>query len=140
MPISINGSGTITGVSVGGLPDGTVDTDTLAANAVTEPKLGANEASGLVKAWVRFIGTGTVSIAGSFNVSSITDNGTGNYTANFTTALPDNEYAASISQSQVTAGWYAQGAVSLAAASVRVSTRYNGAQYDPTYVYVIVSR
>ena len=38
MPISINGSGTVTGISVGGLPDGIVDTDMLAANAVTEAK------------------------------------------------------------------------------------------------------
>tara|TARA_R100001463_G_scaffold112858_1_gene167984 strand:- start:242 stop:826 length:585 start_codon:yes stop_codon:yes gene_type:complete len=40
MPIAINGSGTITGVSVGGLPDGIVDEDMLAANAVTAPKIG----------------------------------------------------------------------------------------------------
>ena len=40
MPIGINGSGTITGVSVGGLPDGIVDTDMLAAKATTAPKLG----------------------------------------------------------------------------------------------------
>ena len=38
MPIGINGSGTVTGVSVGGLPDGIVDTDMLAANAVTAAK------------------------------------------------------------------------------------------------------
>ena len=38
MPIAINGSGTLTGVSVGGLPDGIVDTDMLAANAVTAAK------------------------------------------------------------------------------------------------------
>ena len=38
MPIAINGSGTITGVSVGGLPDGIVDTDMIAAAAVTAPK------------------------------------------------------------------------------------------------------
>ena len=41
MPIAINGSGTITGVSVGGLPDGIVDTDMIAASAVTAPKRGA---------------------------------------------------------------------------------------------------
>jgi len=41
MPISINGSGTITGVSVGGLPDGIVDTDMIAASAVTAPKRGS---------------------------------------------------------------------------------------------------
>ena len=40
MPIAINGSGTVTGVSVGGLPDGIVDTDMLAANAVTAAKRG----------------------------------------------------------------------------------------------------
>ena len=40
MPIAINGSGTITGVSVGGLPDGIVDTDMIAANAVTAAKRG----------------------------------------------------------------------------------------------------
>jgi len=39
MPITINGSGTVTGVSVGGLPDGIVDTDMLAANAVTSAKI-----------------------------------------------------------------------------------------------------
>ena len=41
MPIAINGSGTITGVSVGGLPDGIVDTDMLAASAVSSAKLPA---------------------------------------------------------------------------------------------------
>jgi len=39
MPVVINGSGTVTGISVGGLPDGTVDADTLASNAVTAGKL-----------------------------------------------------------------------------------------------------
>ena len=40
MAITINGSGTLSGISVGGLPDGIVDTDMLAASAVTGPKLG----------------------------------------------------------------------------------------------------
>ena len=38
MAIQINGNGTITGISVGGLPDGIVDTDMIAANAVTPAK------------------------------------------------------------------------------------------------------
>jgi len=46
-----------------------------------------------VKAWVNFDGTGTVAIRASGNVSSITDNGTGDYTINFATALPDANYA-----------------------------------------------
>ena len=47
----------------------------------------------LCRAWVNFNGTGTVAIRASFNVSSITDNGgTGDYTINFTTAMPDVNY------------------------------------------------
>jgi hypothetical protein len=45
------------------------------------------------KAWVNFNGTGTVAIRASGNVSSITDNGTGNYTVNFTTAMSDANYS-----------------------------------------------
>jgi hypothetical protein len=45
------------------------------------------------RAWVNFNGTGTVAIRGSGNVTSITDNGTGDYTVNFTTAMPDANYA-----------------------------------------------
>ena len=45
------------------------------------------------RAWVRFNGTGTVSIYGSANVSSITDNGIGNYTVNLTNAMPDTNYS-----------------------------------------------
>jgi hypothetical protein len=45
------------------------------------------------RAWVNFNGTGTVAIRASGNVSSITDNGTGQYTVNFTTAMPDANYA-----------------------------------------------
>jgi len=48
------------------------------------------------RAWVNFNGTGTVAIRASGNVSSITDNGTGNYTVNFTTAMPDADYSAQV--------------------------------------------
>jgi hypothetical protein len=47
------------------------------------------------RAWVNFNGTGTVAIRASGNVSSITDNGTGDYTMNFTTAMPDANYVLS---------------------------------------------
>jgi hypothetical protein len=46
------------------------------------------------KAWVNFDGTGTVAIRAAGNVSSVTDNGTGDYTVNFTTAMPDANYSA----------------------------------------------
>ena len=45
------------------------------------------------KAWVNFNGTGTVAIRASGNVSSVTDNGTGQFTINFTNALPDANYS-----------------------------------------------
>jgi len=45
------------------------------------------------KAWVNFNGTGTVAIRDGGNVSGITDNGTGDYTINFTTAMTDANYA-----------------------------------------------
>lgn len=49
------------------------------------------------RAWVNFNGTGTVAIRASGNVTSITDNGTGDYTVNFTNALVDANYSAVIS-------------------------------------------
>lgn len=57
-----------------------------------------------VKGWVKFNGTGTVTINGSYNVTSITDNGVGNYTVNFTTAFSDANYSACISWSHEVAG------------------------------------
>jgi uncharacterized protein (AIM24 family) len=53
------------------------------------------------RAWVNFNGTGTVAIRGSGNVSSITDNGTGNYTVNITTAMPDINYSIQISKQNI---------------------------------------
>ena len=56
------------------------------------------------RAWVNFNGTGTVAIRASGNVSSITDNGTGDYTVNFTAAMPGANYAYSHSYSNEVAG------------------------------------
>ena len=56
--------------------------------------LNAGAVSGsLCRAWVNFNGNGTAAIRAAFNVSSITDNGTGDYTLNFTTPMPDANYA-----------------------------------------------
>ena len=49
------------------------------------------------RAWVNFNGTGTPAIRASGNVSSITDNGTGAYAINFSTAMPDANYGANVS-------------------------------------------
>lgn len=60
---------------------------------------------GSAKAWVNFNGTGTVAIRRAFNVSSITDNGTGDYTVNFTNAMADANYSAVSSAGTVSAGF-----------------------------------
>lgn len=56
-----------------------------------------NGMSGIAKAWVNFDGGGTIStnqtIRASFNVSSVFKNGTGDYTVNFTTAMPNVNYS-----------------------------------------------
>lgn len=62
------------------------------SNKVLSPGLIGSQ---LCRAWVNFNGTGTVAIRASFNVSSITDNGTGDATVNFATAMPDVNYAVS---------------------------------------------
>jgi hypothetical protein len=94
MPITINGSGTVTGISAGGLPDGIIKAAELdGAQTGTAPIYGC-------RAWVNFDGTGTIgtnqTIRGSGNVTSVLKTGTGVYTVNFTTAMVDANYAASV--------------------------------------------
>jgi len=106
---SINASGVFS--STGNLlitQAGTIGTGAITDGAVTNAKLNlvanasniktALNATGdapiyACRAWVNFNGTGTVAIRASGNVSSITDNGTGFYTVNFGTAMPDSNYA-----------------------------------------------
>ncbi len=70
------------------------------------------------RAWVNFNGTGTVAIRASGNVTSITDNGTGDYTVNFTTAMPDANYSAPTS---LNSGMVAR-AITFATGSLRLNT------------------
>jgi hypothetical protein len=101
MPITINGSGTVTGISAGGLPDASVLTADIADANITAAKLsGAQTGSAPVfgcRAWVNFDGTGTtgtnMTIRASGNVASVYKNGSGDYTITFTTAMPDANYA-----------------------------------------------
>jgi hypothetical protein len=67
----------------------TIGTSPLAAPSGSAP-------SYTCRAWVNFNGTGTVAIRASGNVTSITDDGVGLYTVNFTTAMPDANYAVDI--------------------------------------------
>jgi hypothetical protein len=88
------------------------------------------------RAWVNFNGTGTVAIRASGNVTSITDNGTGDYTANFTTAMPDVSYSAAVSGngSQNFIGSLTTGAVNA------VTTNSAGSLVDSSIVCVSVFR
>lgn len=61
----------------------------------TDGSIGGTCLTQTCRAWVNFNGTGVVAIRASYNVSSITDNGAGDYTVNFTTAFADANYAAS---------------------------------------------
>jgi hypothetical protein len=53
----------------------------------------ANVIQGSAKAWVNFNGITTATVRASYNVSSVTRNSTGDYTVNFTNAMPDTNYA-----------------------------------------------
>jgi hypothetical protein len=71
---------------------------TLKSNSSSPPAFqntSGTEVGTLCRAWVNFNGTGTVAIRAQFNVSSITDNGTGDYTVNFATAMSDANYGIS---------------------------------------------
>lgn len=104
---------------------------------------------GTAKAWVNFNGTGTVAIRASFNVSSITDNGTGDYTVNFTTGMADANYAVAglVKEYDSTTGsaiWLQPAAQTLAATyktnAVRVNARYASGNSDVVSVNVVIYR
>jgi hypothetical protein len=96
------------------------------------------------RAWVNFNGTGTPAIIASGNVSSITDNGTGQFTPNFSTAMPDTNYAICGTADSVDATRNASlGIRSQATGSFRVATweSYGAGPYvDPAIVCVAIFR
>jgi hypothetical protein len=96
---------------------------------------------GSAKAWVNFNGTGTVAIRASFNVSSITDSGTGTYTVNFTSALADANYSACAINPQWSGGPYVIAASAYSSSSLGVvSGTTAGASVDLLIICVAVFR
>ena len=119
MPISIDGTGTITGLSAGGLPDLSITAADIADNAITTAKIDSNAVTTAkvnaasitaakldgaqtgsapiygVRAWCIFNGTttGTNAPTSAGNVSSVIRNTTGDYTITFSTAMPNANYA-----------------------------------------------
>ena len=81
---------------------GTITIDTLRDGAGNTGSA-TDAIKGSARAWVNFNGVTTASIRASYNVSSVTRNGTGDYTVNFSTAMPDANYAIAISAHRTTA-------------------------------------
>jgi len=111
--------------------------------AVTETNIVANGNAPLYacRAWVNFNGAGTVAIIASGNVSSVIDNGVGNYTINFTTAMEDGNYA-SLSTHNISSatGCSQSGTVIKTLNAVDVRTYAANAVYDPTGVFMAIFR
>lgn len=95
------------------------------------------------RAWVNFNGTGTVAIRASGNVTSITDNGTGNYTVNFTTAMPDANYSV-ISTIEADGTGFGQANIANGTtpttSAVQMRTINNSVFIDPTRCFVAIFR
>jgi hypothetical protein len=95
------------------------------------------------RAWVNFNGTGTVAIRAAGNVASITDNGTGDYTVNFTTALPDADYTfASLTGSTLvgTDQFGSRVKADPTTTALRVLSTYGNTAYDITYFGLAIFR
>ena len=96
------------------------------------------------RAWVNFDGTGTPTIRASGNVSSITDNGVGDYTINFSIAMQDANYAVTETHNYITNGQHSVQLVQLAPEYLRVLFTYdNSASYpagDPSVATIAIIR
>lgn len=98
------------------------------------------------RAWVNFDGTtntgGFCTIRASFNVTSVADNSTGNYTVNFTTAMPDENYSAVATGSRtISAAEIITSVFSFSTTSCSVSSNDNAsALTDANYVSVAIFR
>jgi len=121
--LNVSGNGT-SGQALLSDGDGTFSwgsSSTLTTTTGSAPYYGA-------RAWVMFDGTGTAAIESSANISSLTDNGTGDYTLSFTTAMPDTNYCLVYGTSKYTQNqvhWTnLYSTSSRATGSVRVSTNY----------------
>lgn len=93
------------------------------------------------KAWVNFDGTGTAAIRDSHNVSSLTDNGTGDFTINFSNNMGNTNYSTSIANYRGTGDFGIGGSniVSIAVGSIRFETiRDSSSKIDPNFCNLLV--
>ena len=140
------------GSTAGSLAFGTA-TEDASGNLAFNSGYGSSAVAYGCRAWVNFNGTGTVAIRASGNVSSITDNGTGTYTINFTTAMPDinfvvagaatanDETNAGNGERYLTLGSPLSGNIGRTTSTVKVNTGYDASnRQDGTQVNVAIFR
>lgn len=103
---------------------------------------GYNFGRQLVKAWLNMVGTGTISINDSFNVSSLTDNGTGDYTITLITAMSNANYSAVALAKQTASGVattaHIDDATSFSTTALRIVTQDGGSAADAPILCVTV--
>ena len=128
--------------------EGVNDTDIITAKKLRDA-LNATDSAPVYacRAWVNFNGNGTVAIRGSGNVSSITDNGVGNYFVNLTTSLQDSNFAVNATTTRFAEDTYLCGANTEIESASRiriytgaVSALTNRVNYDTLLVSVTVFR
>ena len=142
LPVLSGGTGVTTSTGSGAVVLGT--SPTLATPTFDSAQLATVSGTAplyMCRAWVNFNGTGTVAIRGSGNVTSITDNGVGDFTANFTTAMPDINYAVSTNASDLSNSGRQSCPKAIATGSVRITTTDTpGLTNDYTYNAISVFR
>jgi hypothetical protein len=129
------------GATAGSLAFGTA-TEDASGNLAFNSGYGSSAVAYGCRAWVNFNGTGTVAIRASGNVSSITDNGTGDYTVNFTTAMVDRNYAAVAGNGSSGAGYLNLGSGTTPTVSAYRTTTWNflGSKEDGAEIYLAIFR
>ena len=130
MALSFAGNGTITGLSVGGLPDGCIASADIASGVIPAAgadtslsNLSATGESKVCQAWVNYDQASSTAIADRYNVSSLTDEGTGNCTISFTSAMGNGDYAVAGMTTQ--RGFCCIQTDPMTTGSFRVTTRYS---------------
>jgi hypothetical protein len=126
---------------------GTTNVDTIQSSTSGTPVVfkdgNGTQIGTLCRAWVNFVGGASPTVTASFNVSSITRNGTGDHTVNFTTALPDNKYSftANAGAASATSFLMSQAQTAPSTTAIRFYTyNFAGALADVPYNCVSVFR
>tara|TARA_R100001460_G_scaffold12405_1_gene28536 strand:+ start:279 stop:659 length:381 start_codon:yes stop_codon:yes gene_type:complete len=105
---------------------------------------GPNAVDGLAKSWVDFNGSGTIAIRDSFSVSSITDNGTSDYTTTFASAMSNDDFAVSAQSTSTGAGYICNAPKNAASGSISttiirsIGIDFNGNTNDHEFVHHII--